>query len=97
MNGRELQATALFLGTGLIVAITVAGMRASGWSGGQLDNRIEPLFWAGAIFAAVAVALFGVAAIPRVRATGGLIGTGIVLFLLGPLLCVVAVFADYWI
>ena len=97
MSGREQQATALFLGTGLIVAVTVAGMRVSGWSGGQLDNRIEPLFWAGAIFAAVGVTLFGVAAVPRVRYLERLIGVGIVLFMLGPALCVIAVFGDYWI
>lgn len=102
---RELQATALFIGSGLIAAITIGSMRVSGWSGGVLDNRIEPVFWAGAILAGVAVTLFGIALIPRktvddvaaARVIGRLTGVGVMLFLLGPVLCIVAVFADYWI
>lgn len=101
----EQQATALFLGTAVIAAIVVGSLRLSGWSGGQLDNRIEPVFWAGAVLAGVAVVLFGAAAFPRARPTDDrgavtkvrLLQTGLVLFALGPVLCIVAVFGDYWI
>jgi hypothetical protein len=100
---RQLQATALFLGTSLVAAVTVSGLLLAGWSGGRLDNRIEPLFWAGAIITAAAIALFGAAAFPRRDDARGeasvvrLIQIGIVLFVAGPVLCIVAVFGAYWI
>jgi len=95
------QATTLFLGTSLITAIVVGSMMMSGRTGGSLDNRIEPLFWAGAIFAGVALVLFAAATYPRAASGGGstvrLVRAGLVLFTLGPILCIVAVFVDYWI
>jgi hypothetical protein len=102
---RETQATALFLGTALIAALTVGALRVSGWGGGVLDNRIEPLFWAGAILAGVAIGLFALAAAPRPRMPDDraaawmarLITVGLALFVVGPILSVVAVFTDYWI
>jgi hypothetical protein len=101
----ERQATQLFLGTALIAAIVVGSLRMSGWSGGHLDNRIEPLFWAGAILAGVAIILFALAAFSRPRAADDravsvdarLIQAGLLLFAAGPVICVVAVFGDYWI
>ncbi|HEV7741794.1 MAG TPA: hypothetical protein VGO65_05195 [Pseudolysinimonas sp.] len=90
------RATALFAATGLMVAITVAGIRIAGWKPGVLDNSVEWVFWAGAILGAAGVGLLGVASIPG-RASTRLIGAGMVLFLLAPVLCTFAVFADYWI
>ena len=90
-----MRATALFAATGLMVAITVAGIRVSGWRAGVLDNRVEWIFWAGAILGAAGVGLLGVASIPG--RSERLIGPGVVLFLIAPVLCVVAVFTDYWI
>jgi hypothetical protein len=85
----------LFAATGLMVAVTVAGIRIAGYRPGVLDNRVEWLFWAGAILGAAGVGLLGIASIPgrSVR----LIAAGMGLFLVAPILCVVAVFADYWI
>jgi hypothetical protein len=40
--------------------------------------------------------MLGLAALPG-RPSVRLLGTGLVLFIVAPLLCVVAVFADYWI
>jgi hypothetical protein len=91
-----LRATILFAATGLMIAITVAGIRIAGYRPGVLDNDVEWIFWAGAILGAVGVGLMGISAIPG-RASARLIGTGVVLFLIAPMLCVVAVFADYWI
>jgi hypothetical protein len=91
-----IRATALFSATGLMVAITVASMRVSGWHAGVLDDRVEWVFWAGAILAGVGVTLLGISAIPG-RSSTRLIGAGLWLFLVAPLLCVIAVFTDYWI
>jgi hypothetical protein len=91
-----LRATALFAATGIMVAITVAGIRIAGYRPGVLDDRVEWVFWAGAILGAAGVGMLGLASIPG-RASARLIGAGVLLFLVGPVLCVVAVFADYWI
>jgi hypothetical protein len=91
-----LRATILFAATGLMVAITVAGIRIAGYRPGVLDNSVEWVFWAGAILGAVGVGLLGVASISG-RASPRMIGAGMLLFLIAPVLCVFAVFADYWI
>ena len=96
----ERQAATLFVGTALVAAIAVAAMIVADWSGGRLDNRIEPLFWAGAILGAVGIACLGVAAVPETsngRGIRNLLRVGVALFLVGPVLCTVAVFVDYWI
>jgi hypothetical protein len=91
-----MRATVLFVGTGLMVAITVAGIRISGWRAGVLDNRVEWIFWAGAILGGLGVGMLGLASLSS-RLSERLVAPGMVLFLLAPPLCVVAVFADYWI
>lgn len=90
-----MKATVLFAATGLMVAITVAGIRIAGYRPGVLDNRVEWIFWAGAILGAAGVAVLGIAAV-RARAPR-LVAVGMALFLVAPMLCTVAVFADYWI
>jgi hypothetical protein len=95
------RAALLFVGTSLVGAIVVAGMLVAGWSGGRLDNRIEPLFWAGGVLGAVGIALLGLAALPVAdparRPRRGLVRAGVILFLVAPVLCLTAVFGDYWI
>jgi len=96
----ERQAAVLFVGTALVAAIAVGAMIIADWSGGRLDNRIETLFWAGAILGAVGIGLLGLAAVPGRpgrRGVRGLIRVGVALFLIAPILCTVAVFGDYWI
>jgi hypothetical protein len=95
----EQKAVTLFVGTSLVAAITVGAMLVGGWGGGVLDNRIETLFWAGAILGAVGIALLGIATLPvqRVGLIIGLTRVGVLLFLVAPVLCVIAVFTDYWI
>ena len=94
----ERKATALFVGTSLVAAITVGAMLVAGWSGGRLENRIEVLFWAGAILGAVGIGLLGIATLPssRLGLIRGLTRAGTLLFMVAPVLCVVAMFADYW-
>ena len=88
------KATHLFTSTSIVVAIVVGAMLVSGWRAGSLDNRVEWIFWAGAILGAVGIGMFGAeSAWPRLR----LIRLGMALFLAAPVLCVLAVMADYWI
>jgi hypothetical protein len=86
----------LFATTSLVVAITVAGLGISGWRAGSLDNRVEWVFWAGAIVGAVAVGLLGWASVST-RPPSGVLRVAMALFLLAPAFCMVAVFGDYWI
>jgi len=88
--------TILFVGTSLVVAIVVGAMLVSGWRAGSLDNDIEWLFWAGAVFGAAGVACFGFAAMGDASAAR-LTRAGILLFMSAPVLCVAAVMIDYWI
>jgi hypothetical protein len=74
----ERKAVSLFLGCAIVAGVVVAGITVAKWGGGILDNRVEPLFWAGAIL-------------------GGLSRAGVLLFLIAPTLCIVAIFWDYWI
>jgi hypothetical protein len=100
----ERTASTLFAGTGIVAAITVGAMLVGNWAAGILDNRVEWVFWAGAILGAIGIALFGVAAVSAgrdasraARRASALVRAGMVLFIAAPVLCVVAVFTDYWI
>jgi hypothetical protein len=99
LDRAERKAQSLFVGTALVAAITVAGMQVSGWGGGVLRNDIEVLFWAGAILGGVGIGLLGLATLPneRVSLITGLTRAGTLLFLVAPVMCVSAVFIDYWI
>jgi hypothetical protein len=97
-------ATSLFASTSVVAAITVGAMLVGGWGAGILDNRVEWVFWAGAILGAIGIGLLGLAALPPGRdpalslsRANGLVRAGLALFLVAPVLCVVAVFTDYWI
>jgi len=97
---RERQAGLLFVGTALVLAVAAGAMQIAGWGGGRLDNRIEPLFWAGAILTAAGTGCFGIASVPWTSRPGrgvGMSRVGMVLFLVGPVLAVTAVFGDCWI
>ena len=95
----ERKAVMLFVGASLVAAVVVAGITVAKWGGGILDNRVEPLFWAGAILGGLALALLGLATLPRrsARLITALSRIGVVLFLVAPTMCIVAIFWDYWI
>lgn len=95
----ERKAVVLFGAATVAAAVVVAGITIAGWGGGTLDDRIEPLFWAGAILGGLALALLGLATLPRRSAAiiTALSRAGILLFLIAPTLCIVAIFVDYWI
>lgn len=90
----DLRPAVLFVGTSIVVAIVVAAMLVSGWRAGSLSNDVEWIFWAGAVLAATGVGCFALAV-----ARGGerVIRAGLLLFAVAPVLCVVAVMADYWL
>ena len=92
----QARATSLFGYTSVVAAITIGAMLVGNWGAGILDNRIEWLFWAGAILGGVGIGLLGIASISGSRVTG-LTRAGLGLFMLAPVLCVIAVFTDYWI
>ncbi len=97
------RAGTLFAATSLVVAIVVGAMLVSGYRAGVLDNRIEWLFWAGAILGAAGIGCLGIASMPArasvtsLRRASALIRAGLLLFMAAPVLCVIAVFTDYWI
>jgi len=92
------RAALLFNAMVIVSAIIVAGMLGSGWSGGRLNNDIEWLFWAGAVLGAAGIVATGSAAVlVDENRMLRICRIGMGLFLAGPLLCVIAVFTDYWI
>lgn len=100
----ERRAVVVFGAALVTTAAVVAGLLVSGWHGGSLDNRVEPVFWAGALLGALGIVLLGVAAMPGGRndrlalgITSWLLRLGILLLLVAPTLCILAVFLDYWI
>lgn len=95
----ERKAVSLFIGTAVVAAVVVAGLTIGDWSGGMLDNRVEPLYWAGAILGGLGVGSLGLGTLPRrsARLITALTRIGVVLFLVAPPMCVVAIFWDYWI
>ncbi|MEP6480028.1 MAG: hypothetical protein ABJB03_11590 [Rhodoglobus sp.] len=95
----ERKVTALFIGTSLVAAITIGSMMVGNWGGGVLEDHIEVLFWAGAILGGVGIALLGIGSLvtDHLRLLTGLTRVGLLLFLVAPVMCVTAVFVDYWI
>ena len=89
------RAATLFVGTSIVAAITIGAMLVGDWGAGILDNRVEWVFWAGAILGGVGIGLLGIASV--FRAGPRLLQAGMLLFLIAPVLCVIAVFTDYWI
>lgn len=97
-------ASTLFAATSIVTAITVGAMQVGDWGAGILDNRVEWVFWAGAVLGGVGVLLLGLANLVGARAPevearriARLTSVGLPLFLVAPVLCVVAYFVDYWI
>jgi hypothetical protein len=83
------KAAILFAATSIVAAMLI-----SGWRAGSLDNRVEWIFWAGAVLGAAGIGCLGLAA---ERDAARLATVGMSLFLIAPALCVIAVFADNWI
>src|SRR4051812_43859152 len=100
----ERQATALLTTAALSMAIVCGAVIVSGWFAGVIEDRYERIFWAGALLAGLMVAVFAAAAFPggsnsrrviaRVRL---LLRVGLVLLVLAPTLCIIALVCDFFL
>ena len=95
----------VLLGVGAVTMAVICGaVIVSGWFAGVIEDHWERLFWAGALLAGLMVAVFAAAAAPggadaRRACTriAVLLRVGLVLFVLAPALCILALVGDfYW-
>lgn len=99
----ERHAAGLFLTASLVMVIISGSIIVSGWFAGVLVDDWERVFWAGAILGVVMVATFAVAAMPGgrypqrsiVRITW-LLRIGLVLFVVAPVLCLLALAGNFY-
>ncbi|MEP6480026.1 MAG: hypothetical protein ABJB03_11580 [Rhodoglobus sp.] len=99
----ERNATALFIGTSLVMAIVFGAIIISGWFAGVLVDSAERVFWAGALLSGLIVPAFAGAAFPggaddarQIRRVTWLTRIGLVLFVVSPALCIGALVADFY-
>jgi len=99
----ERNATTLFVGAALVMAIVCGAIIVSGWFAGVIDDPPERVFWAGAILAFVMVGVFAGAALPggaddarALRRIIRLTRLGLVLFMVAPALCIGALIVDFY-
>lgn len=100
----ERQATSLFIGFLVAMAIICGAIFVSGWFAGVLDDPPERVFWAGAVLAGLTVAVLAAAAFPGGRDDGREIARirwtmrlGLVLAVVSPALCIGALIADFYL
>jgi MFS family permease len=99
----ERHAATLLVAASLTMAVICGSVIVSGWFAGTLVDRWERLFWAGALLGGAMVATFAAAAIPSgvsarkacLRITR-LLRLGLMLFVLAPALCIIALVGDYY-
>ncbi|MCS5723826.1 hypothetical protein N1028_11970 [Herbiconiux sp. CPCC 203407] len=99
----ERHAAVLFVGAVLCVAVVCGGVIVSGWFAGVLVDSWERLFWLGFVLAIVMVGVFAAAAAPGGRDAhrasiriAWLLRVGLVLFVLSPALCILALVGDFY-
>jgi len=100
----ERQAATLFVGAALSMAIICGAVIVSGWFAGVIEDQYERIFWAGAMLGGLMVAVFAAAAFPGgrddnrvVRRVTLLLRAGLVLLVLSPTLCIVALVCDFFL
>ena len=100
----ERQAATLFVGAVLSMAIVCGAVIVSGWFAGVIEDQYERVFWAGAMLGGLMVAVFAAAAFPGgrddirvVRRVTLLLRAGLVLLVLSPTLCIVALVCDFFL
>jgi len=100
----ERQAATLFVGAALSMAIVCGAIIVSGWFAGVIEDQYERIFWAGAMLAGLMVAVFAAAAFPGgrdddrvVRRVRLLLRVGLVLVVVAPTLCIVALVCDFFL
>jgi hypothetical protein len=99
----ERHAAVLFVAAALTMAIVISGVIVSGWFAGVIVDTWERVFWVGALLGGAMVAVFAAAAAPGgtdarrscLRITW-LLRIGLVLFVVSPALCVLALVGDFY-
>jgi hypothetical protein len=93
----------LFAAAALVMAVVCGSVIVSGWFAGVLVDSWERLFWVGALLGGLMVAVFAAAAVPggadarrSVPRITWLLRAGLLLFVLAPGLCVVAMVGDFY-
>jgi MFS family permease len=99
----ERHAAVLFAASALVMAVVCGSVIVSGWFAGVLVDRWERLFWVGALLGGLMVAVFAAAAMPggadarrSVLRITWLLRAGLLLVVLAPALCVVALVGDFY-
>jgi hypothetical protein len=99
----ERSAAVLFAGAALSMAVVCGAIIISGWFAGVIQDSYERVFWAGALLAGLMVATFAAAAFPGgaddarvVRRVTVLLRLGLVLVVLAPALCLIALVLDFF-
>ena len=100
----ERTASILFVGATSVMAVVCAGMIVAGYFAGVIQDQYERVFWAGALTAGLMVAAFAAAAVPGgaddaavIRRVTVLLRIGLVLFVLAPTLCILALVLDFFL
>lgn len=93
----------LFAASALVMAVVCGSVIFSGWFAGVLVDSWERLFWVGALLGGLMVAVFAAAAMPggadarrSVLRITWLLRAGLLLVVLAPALCVVALVGDFY-
>jgi hypothetical protein len=93
----------LFAPAALVMAVICGAVIVSGWFAGVLVDSWERLFWVGALLGGLMVAVFAAAALPggadarrSVLRITWLLRAGLLLFVLAPALCIVALVGDFY-
>jgi hypothetical protein len=95
---------AVLLGVGaLTMAVVCGSIIVSGWFAGVIQDAYERIFWLGAVLAGLMVAAFAAAAWPggddderTIRRITACLRVGLVLFVVAPALCIVALVLDFF-
>jgi hypothetical protein len=95
----ELMALGRFSVASLVMAIACGAIIVSGWFAGVIQDVYERFFWAGALLAALSIAVMGASVVigRGSRATSLISRIGLAMFLVAPLFCVGSLVADFYL
>jgi hypothetical protein len=99
----ERTAVQLLVGYSVVMALVCGAIIVSGWFAGVMEDHAERVFWSGAILSFLTVVVFAGAAFPGgaddarvMRRVTWLTRLGLVMFVVGPALCIGSLIADFY-
>lgn len=99
----ERTAATLFVGATITMATVCGAIIVSGYFAGVIQDTYERVFWLGAVLAGLMVATFAAAAFPggaddvrTARRITVLLRVALVLFVLSPTFCLIALVLDFF-